>query len=158
MRMFLAIPLTAAATLAVFSGCDATHISGPTSQIAPGPIHDITFDDLAFEQPKDVPYRREWLGSEIEALFGKRVRLRGYMLPSFRQRGIKHFILVRDNMECCFGPGAALCDSVAVEMLPPATAQFQVRPITVEGILEYEELQGPSGPACIFRLGAESAR
>jgi hypothetical protein len=43
------------------------------------------------------------LTKEIEAMDGQLIRIRGYMLPSFQQSGIKKFVLVRDNMECCFG-------------------------------------------------------
>ncbi len=44
----------------------------------------------------------------------KNVRVRGFILPSFQQSGITQFVLVRDNQECCFGPGAALHDCVVV--------------------------------------------
>ena len=43
----------------------------------------------------------------VKKLTGKPIRIRGYILPSFQQAGIKQFVLVRDNMQCCFGPGQA---------------------------------------------------
>ena len=42
-------------------------------------------------------------------------------------------VLVRDNLECCFGPGAALYDCVMVRMNPGKTTNFSIRPVTVEG-------------------------
>ncbi len=48
-------------------------------------------------------------------------------------------------MECCFGPGALLHDCIVVEMLPPATTSFTVRPVSVEGNFSVRELKGPDG-------------
>ena len=67
------------------------------------------------------------------------------MLPSFQQSGIKKFVLVRDNMECCFGPGAAIFDCIIVEMQGSASASFSVRPLAVEGIFTVSEFKGPDG-------------
>ena len=87
----------------------------------------------------DVPFKRSMLTPAIEKLEGQRVRIRGYMLPSFQQSGITQFVLVRDNMECCFGPGAALYDCIIVEMVNDQSCNFSVRPIAVEVTLELED-------------------
>src|SRR5688572_20674696 len=75
---------------------------------APAKIRDLTFDDLKFEMKKEDPFVRSLLTPKIEQLSGAKIRIRGFILPTFQQKGITRFILVRDNMECCFGPGAAL--------------------------------------------------
>src|SRR5689334_2196324 len=67
-------------------------------------IRDITFDDVKFEMKKEDPFERTMLTPKIEKLAGTKIRVRGYMRPSSLQSGITKFILVRDNMECCFGP------------------------------------------------------
>ena len=54
-------------------------------------------------------------------------------------------MLVRDNMECCFGPGAALHDCILVEMLDDARANFTVRPVTVIGKFTIKELADAEG-------------
>jgi hypothetical protein len=105
----------------------------------------ITFDDIKFPMAKQEPFRRALLSSRIEQLHGKAVKIRGYMLPSFQQRGITQFVLVRDNMECCFGPGAALYDCVLVEMSAGKSTVFTVRPVAVTGIFTISELKGPDG-------------
>jgi hypothetical protein len=66
------------------------------------------------------------------------------MLPSFQQKGITQFVLVRDNMQCCFGPGAALCDCIMVD-LKGTTTTFTVKPIAVEGVFKIEEFPDPDG-------------
>ncbi len=108
-------------------------------------VKEVTFDDIKLELKKGDPYEPSLLTDDVKNLDGKPIRIRGYILPSFQQSGIKQFILVRDNMECCFGPGALLHDCIVVEMIPPATADFTVRPVSVEGRFSIEELKGPDG-------------
>src|SRR5687768_13874846 len=86
-----------------------------------GKLKDLTFDDLKFEMKKGDPFERSMLTKKIEDLHGQQIRIRGYMLPSFQQKGITQFVLVRDNMECCFGPGAALYDCIMVELKDTST-------------------------------------
>ena len=70
----------------------------------------------ASTSPWAQPFRREMLTEAIDALDGQQIRIRGFILPTPQKRGIKQFVLVRDNQECCFGPGAALFDCILVEM------------------------------------------
>ena len=120
---------------------------------------DITFDTLKFEMTKGDPFERKMLTEGIEKLVGMPIRIRGYILPSFQQKGIKQFVLVRDNMECCFGPGAALYDCILVEMVGDATTEFSVRPVTVEGVFTIKELKGPDGKhLAIYHLDGKSVK
>ncbi|MBL98161.1 MAG: hypothetical protein CMM06_00520 [Rhodopirellula sp.] len=122
-------------------------------------LKDISFDDIKFDIAKDAPFKRDLLPKKIEALEGQLVRLRGYMLPSFQQSGIKKFVLVRDNMECCFGPGAAIYDCVIIEMQGSASASFSVRPMAVEGVFSVSEFKGPDGNhLAIYHIEGRSAK
>jgi len=112
---------------------------------AAGGLRDISFDDVKLEIQKGDPFTRDLLPTRVTALENTRVRIRGYILPSFQQTGLTQFVLVRDNMECCFGPGAALHDCVVVRMLPGKTAAFSIRPVAVTGRFRVEELRGPDG-------------
>ena len=124
---------------------------------------EINFDDLKFDIEKDQPFEETQLSDGVEALAGKKVKLRGYILPAtlFRDKGFKEFVLVRDNQECCFGPGAALFDAVVIEMEPGKTTDFVTRPVTVEGKFEIDTEKykypggvGPKGAThfAIFRI------
>ena len=84
---------------------------------------------------KGDPFKREMLTEKIEKLDNQPIRIRGYILPSFQQKGITQFVLVRDNMECCFGPGALLHDCMVVRMQPGKTTDFSIRPVAVTGTL-----------------------
>lgn len=106
---------------------------------------DITFDDVKLEMKKGDAFDRSRLTPTVKKLDGAPVRIRGYILPCFQQSGIKQFVLVRDNMQCCFGPGAALHDCIVVEMVGDATAEFSIRPVTVTGVFTVHELLGPDG-------------
>src|SRR5688572_30046259 len=124
-----------------------------------GGIREITFDTIKFDIDKGEPFERKMLTNGIEKLDGQRVRIRGYMLPSFQQSGIKQFVLVRDNMECCFGPGAALYDCIIVEMQGEKTCDFSVRPIAVEGAFTVREFKGPDDThLAIYHLEGERVR
>ena len=120
---------------------------------------DITFDDIKFEMKKGDPFERKMLTDSIEKLDGKPIKIRGYMLPSFQQKGITQFVLVRDNMECCFGPGAALFDCILVEMADGASTSFTVKPIAVEGTFKISEFLGPDGKhLAIYHLDGKSVK
>mgnify|MGYP001827771532 FL=1 len=130
---------------------------------------EINFDDLKFDLEKDQPFDGSLLTDEIRQLDGTTVKLRGYILPStlFSETNISQFVLVRDNQECCFGPGAALFDCVMVEMVPGETTDFVTRPVTVEGkfVIDTESYRYPPGYSptkathlAVFRIEGEAVR
>lgn len=106
---------------------------------------ETTFDDIKFEMGLNDPFKRSLLTPKIEDLFGQRIRIRGYMYPTLKRRGLTAFVLVRDNQECCFGPGAALFDCIRVQLHPDKTAEYSIRPVAVEGILKFEEFTDMDG-------------
>jgi hypothetical protein len=117
---------------------------------------DKTFDDIKFDIEPDAPFERSLLTPEIEALAGQRIRIRGYILPTAQKRGIKQFVLVRDNQECCFGPGAALYDCILIRMQPGKTAEFSIQPVAVAGKFEIQEFKGLDGRhLAIFQMRGE---
>ncbi|MDZ4782716.1 MAG: DUF3299 domain-containing protein [Planctomycetia bacterium] len=116
---------------------------------------ELTFDSIKFEMVRNAEFRRSLVTEEIEKLDGKRIKIRGFMLPSFQQEGITQFVLVRDNLECCFGPGAMLFDCLIVDMNEGKSATYSIRPVTVEGIFTIEELADEDGMTlAIYHLQA----
>ncbi len=113
----------------------------------------LTFDDVEFEMEEDEEFERNMLTDEICAMEGKRISIRGFILPNgTRASGNTKFILVRDNLECCFGPGAALYDCVLVKLRKDHEVDFTVRPVTVEGTLQLKELAIGGRTMAIFRM------
>lgn len=120
---------------------------------------EITFDDVKLNLIAGAPFHRTLLTPSVKKLDGTPVRIRGYILPSFQQAGIKQFVLVRDNMQCCFGPGAALHDCILVEMVGEATAEFSVRPVSVSGVFSVREIVGPDGQhLAIYHLDGKEVK
>ncbi len=165
-------PLRCSLVLAcVVAGCDELPEplekppSSPAAQTqpveTPSPpesLVDRTFDDIKFDIEPDAPFDRSMLTDEIRELDGRRIRIRGYILPTEQKRGIREFVLVRDNQECCFGPGAALYDCILVKMEEGESTEFTIRPVAVEGAFRVEEFyyDEDAPPLAVFRLAGEA--
>jgi hypothetical protein len=120
---------------------------------------EISFDDIKLEMEKGAPFTRDLLPERVTALADTAIRIRGYILPSFQQTGLTQFVLVRDNQECCFGPGAALHDCVVVRMRPGKTADFSIRPVAVAGTFKIDELRAPDGShLAIYALDGDEVK
>jgi hypothetical protein len=135
--------------------------ANPAGAAPRGPkgIRETSFDDLKFPMEKTDAFAETMLTDSVKSLFGQRIRIRGYMYPTPLKRGLKQFVLVRDNLECCFGPGAALFDCVLVSMQEGATATYTIYPIAVEGEFRFEPLPGPDGRSlAIFQMVGEAVR
>ena len=125
----------------------------PPELLADGKTWQLSFDDLAFDIEVGEPFERTMLTSQIESFDEKNIRIRGYIRPSYRQSGLPGFIFVRDNKECCFGPQAAIYDSIVVRLTRGTTAEYTARPVTIEGQLFLDEYEGPDGTTwCIYQM------
>ncbi|MCA9075262.1 MAG: hypothetical protein KDA93_09535 [Planctomycetaceae bacterium] len=83
------------------------------------------------------PNAEEHFPSWLAELAGKRIRIRGFMYPPFQSTGLPMFVLVRDNQECCFGPGAKIYDHILVNMRDGVTTDYiQGRAFDVEGTFD----------------------
>jgi len=142
------------------TGSPTSSTRQPTGGRAAAPdTRDLSFDDIAFEMEQGAAFSRELLPERVTDLAGRHIRIRGYILPSFQQSGLTQFVLVRDNMECCFGPGAALYDCIVVSMQPGRSTDFSVRPVAVTGVFRLKELIGPDGKhLAIYALDGEEVR
>ena len=113
----------------------------------------ITFDDIKFEMEKTERFNRDMLTKSITDLVKQRIKIKGYIRPSNRQRGLTKFIFVRDDKECCFGPGAALYDCILVTLSEGEKSDFTVRPITIEGEFYLKEYVSPDGQIwAVYRM------
>jgi hypothetical protein len=136
----------------------ATSSPEPVRRSASAP-REVTFDDIKLDMEKGAPFTRDLLPKRVTTLAGERIRIRGYILPSFQQTGLTQFVLVRDNQECCFGPGAALHDCIVVRMEPGRTTSFSIRPVAVAGTFRIDELKAPDGThLAIYAMNGEEVR
>ena len=120
--------------------------------VSDGKPLDLTFDDLQFDIEIGDPFERSLLTEEIKAMDGKQVTIGGYIRPAFKSNGLKSFIFVRDNQECCFGPSAAIYDCILVKLAEGTTTRWDVRPIKVSGTFYLKELEIDGLTLAIFRM------
>jgi hypothetical protein len=144
-------------------GCQQASVDAPAGSPSAGPapqrsvVTEATFDDLKFEMADQDQYVPAMLTPKVQSLAGKRLRIRGYIYPTLKKKGLKQFVLVRDNLECCFGPGAALYDCILVHMNAGKTAEYSIRPVAVQGKFTLEEFLDYDGTIrAIYRLDGES--
>lgn len=67
------------------------------------------------------------------AVDGRDVLLKGYMYPGKQQRGIRQFLLVRDQGDCCFGGNPKITDRVLVSMRDGELIDFSPRMVKIAG-------------------------
>ena len=54
--------------------------------------------------------------SDVKALDGENVFVKGYMYPTNQYEGLREFVLCRDSGECCFGGKPKLTDMIQVRL------------------------------------------
>ena len=115
-------------------------------------LKDISFDDLKFDIKPAAKFEESMLTDKIKALDGQPIRIRGVMMPSFQQKGIKQFILLM-NAECKFGStkDPVWCN-VRVIMDENESASFGLRPITVEGKLKLDVMEGENYDLSVYLM------
>jgi len=127
-----------------------------------GGIYDLTFDDLEFDIEPDEDFQRDMLTPDIEELDGKPAIIRGFIFDGsvYTQKGIKQFVLIRDNQECCFGPGAKIFHNIMVEMKPGRSANFTIRPVQVEGQFKIQPWVNPGDGKTysVFHIDADKVK
>jgi hypothetical protein len=99
---------------------------------------------------------------EIAAMDGKRIFIKGYIRPDSIsvQHGIKNFLLVRDNNQCCFGDLSKInyYDQMYVDMAGSKTVNYSQGVFRMGGILKIEpQNAGRISAAPVFSLRADYA-
>lgn len=115
-------------------------------------------NDLRFMELPNQPFQRAMLTRRIHSCNGSRVRIAGYILPSFKPFGIKRFVLVRYNIETSFGPGPPLYEAIVVEMKQGTSLTYTARPVVVKGKFSIQELRVPKNGKvrAVFRMSDAS--
>jgi hypothetical protein len=150
------VSTSTSSTTATNPATDPSRSARPALTARPQGIREITFDTVKLNMKKEDPFTRSLITPAVAKLDGNRVRIRGFILPPFQQTGLTRFVLVRDNMACCFGPGAAIYDSMVVDLKPGMTIDYQVSPVAVVGTFNIREVEGVAGrPISIYHVTAE---
>lgn len=90
----------------------------------------------------------------LKGLNGQRIKIRGYMFPTFETEGIERFVLARDNQICCFGRDPKVYDLVQVDLKAGKTTRYipATRAFDVVGRLKLEMLAADDKPFGLYFL------
>jgi hypothetical protein len=90
--------------------------------------------------------KKDIFNPDVKALDGKKVFIKGYMYPTKQITGLKTFLLVKDNAQCCFGGNPALQDMILVNLEGGKTVDFHQGVLTsVGGVFHCQQASGPAG-------------
>jgi len=90
----------------------------------------------------------------LRGLSGQRIKIRGFMYPTFETEGIERFVLARDNQICCFGRDPKIYDLVQIDMRAGKTTNYipATRAFDVVGRLKIEMVAEGGKPYGLYFL------
>jgi hypothetical protein len=99
----------------------------------------VSYDDIdllkILNMDPVTPNAGSLMPAWLKGLEGRRIRIRGYMYPTFQQTGIHAFGLARDNQICCFGRNPKIYDIFDVLLRDGVTTDYLPnRPFDVVGV------------------------
>ncbi|HEX4132773.1 MAG TPA: DUF3299 domain-containing protein [Pirellulales bacterium] len=119
------------------------------TEIPPG-YQRLTFAEL---QP-DPARPDEAIPPAARAADGKRVFLKGYVLPGRQTEGIQEFVLVWTSGDCCFGSDPLPTHMVAVTLDEPLRLSYTTRLRKVAGTFHVEP-GSADGKSVVYKLQAD---
>src|SRR4051812_31522270 len=103
----------------------------------------ISYSDL---QPDPEQAGQQVPPSALD-LEGKRVFIKGYVYPGREKDGIRQFLLVRDQGDCCFGGNPKITDRIQVTLAGPLRVSYQTRLFKVGGKFHVAAMDQATGGA-----------
>ena len=142
--------------VAMFVGFAAMHAYSYATEVPPG-YERINFtSDISKKGFSDQNGLRG-IHPDVQKLVGQKVMIKGYMYPTKQMRGIKSFVLCRDNGDCCFGGQPKTTDMILVKMTGDKTVDFHDNKVmvSVSGIFKAEPTIDETGLQPVYQLDAE---
>jgi hypothetical protein len=99
----------------------------------------VSYDDIdllkVLNMDPVAPDAQNYMPAWLKSLDGRRIRIRGFMYPTFQQTGVHAFGLARDNQICCFGRNPKIYDVFDVVLKEGTTTNYiPNRPFDVVGV------------------------
>jgi hypothetical protein len=121
-------------------------------------VVDLDWSDLKFDGGDRTDFAVSQLPDRIRELKGKRVRIRGKMMPGFKVRGIDSFFLVPQLRNDFSSKLPRLDEVIFVKMTGGKTVDYSgFKPIQVVGRFEFHVIEGAEQTMCVMQIIAESA-
>ena len=101
-------------------------------------IIDVELDELALEIDRKAKFTLNNAPENIRQLHDRRIRLRGYMYPTFKQTGVTRFILNGETKQKAYHFAGDL-NRVPIHYYIPVTlrkgtsTEYSLKPLSVEG-------------------------
>ncbi len=101
-----------------------------------------------------------FLPPEVLALDGRKVSVTGFMMPiDFEDGRVRSFLLMKNQLLCCFGIAPRLNDFVAVQVGEGrGVPAVQDVPITVKGILQVGEVSENGAALAVYTMIADDVK
>ena len=94
--------------------------------------------------------------AEIRKLDQERVTLSGYMMPlDLRQTRATYFLLLKNQLMCCYGQEPQINEYAIVVMKNPASVVLD-KPVTVSGVLSVGETFEKDVLLCLYKISGET--
>ncbi len=142
----LALAKAGVALSAVFLFAGPSRLTFELMNEVPEGYNRISYETL---QP-DINNPGEKIPEGALALDGKRVFIKGYVFPGSKEYGIKTFLLVRDQGDCCFGGNPKVTDRVQVTLVDPLRLTFRKRLHGVAGVFHVKPAPAVDGIGGVY--------
>ncbi len=132
----LAVPATAMAT-------PTDPKNAKDTKETPNEVVGLDFMKLSFVPAKDPidpktnqPHYADQLPAAIKAYDGRKVRIRGFLLPvKMEGNEVREFLIVANQMSCCYGTTPRFWEFVAAKIVGDPAPNLMDRTLTFEGTL-----------------------
>jgi len=114
---------------------------------------------IGYEQLKPTAEQPHLVPASAVQLDGQRVFIKGFMFPTPHDKGVRRFVLCRDNGDCCFGGEPPKSDMVFVELVEPLDTEFSTRMRHVAGTFRVAGMRSTDvNQDVLYRLEADYIR
>lgn len=114
---------------------------------------DVTTKGITFARPTAM---KGHVPDAVRMLDNRKVAVKGFMLPLREEKGLTdEFILLRNQMMCCFGAPPNINEWIHVRVSGPAIKCIMDTPVTIFGRLHIGEYRENSTMLGIYRLDGE---
>lgn len=91
---------------------------------------------------------------DVRVLDGQPIFLKGYMYPERQQNGLTEFVIVKDNLQCCFGGQPQLTDMMTVVMDKGMTVNFTTEQVSIAGVFRARAPQQSGALQTVYKIEA----
>lgn len=105
-------------------------------------------------QPENQPEKdAEAIPANVKALDGRKVRVEGFMMPlKMEKGGVRQFLLMRNQMMCCYGIAPQANEWIVVDVVGDPIAARMDEPIYVTGLFRVGVIREDGAFIGIYRL------